>query len=61
MKPLQVIVATVPSQLEDFLSAILATIKNHHRRCAYFLFAMALRMQGFHLSDDNDGLSVSES
>jgi len=47
---LQSIVRTTPIQLEDFIAKILDTIRKHHRRGAYFVLAMALRMMGLHLS-----------
>lgn len=49
---LQSIVRTTPIYLEGFISRILDTIRKHHRRGAYFILAMALRMMGFHLSDN---------
>ncbi|KAK1749743.1 hypothetical protein QBC47DRAFT_439766 [Echria macrotheca] len=51
VEPLRRIVQTTPSRLEDFISSILDTIKAHHRRGSCFMFAMALRMIGYHLSD----------
>jgi hypothetical protein len=49
---LQSIVRTTPLQLEDFIGKILDTIRKHHRRGAYFVLTMALRMMGLHLSDN---------
>lgn len=49
---LQSIVRTTPLHLEDFISKILDTIRKHHRRGAYFVLTMALRMIGLHLSDN---------
>ncbi|KAH8898426.1 hypothetical protein GQ53DRAFT_837333 [Thozetella sp. PMI_491] len=47
------IVRTTPPRLEDFIGDILNTIPKHHRRGAYFVLAMALRIMGFHLSNHN--------
>ena len=47
------VIQSTPSRLESFISSILDTIKAHHRRGAYFILAMALRMLGHHLNDDD--------
>jgi hypothetical protein len=47
---LQIIARTTPVQLEDFIGKILDSIRKHHRRGAFFVPAMALRVMGLHLS-----------
>ena len=49
---LQNIVSTTPTQMEDFFGKILDSVRKHHRRGAYFVLAMAMRVMGFHLSDE---------
>jgi hypothetical protein len=51
IEALQRVVETTPPQLEDFIRKIFNTVRKHHRHGATFIFAMALRMLGFQLSD----------
>jgi hypothetical protein len=49
---LQNIVRSTPKELEEFLGQIIDSIHNHHKHGAYFILAMALRMIGFHLTEE---------